>query len=770
MSFIRNTDKLVEGLQNKWFTSARAKSAVQGDLDQLAADISSEASARQSAVSDLQGQINNVLSNVDPEALDSLTEIVSAFQAADSDLNSAISSLAGSAGSNLAAEEAARIAADEVLQSNIDAEQAARILADENLDIRIGDLLPLSIASTPGTLIDQNFLMSMQIIAALNQSGSTSGNPTVQANWSNIETLVIKTTDGLIPSGVPGSTNLDFDNSFIVFSGDSALYRLSQINTGPFAVGAVGGYQFSESDGNVIMSATAGVFRLMFFNPESSSQIRFRLEFSFVSGQQRVTIFEYLPGNTNLNSPNYSVLQNFSTGTRAFDLNAVYSESVPLPPSVFDLFSFHDARLDVLEADSVTKSYVDSADSTLQNNINSESSARQSADSTLQNNINSESSARQSADSTLQNNINSEEAARIAADSALSGRLDVLEADPVTKAYVDGEVSDLQGQINTEKGRIDAILDASEADKDSFAEIVQLINSVDTANDEAFAGYVLSNDAALAQEVSDRQSGDSALSGRLDVLEADPVTKAYVDGIDSALDARLDVLEADPVTKAYVDGIDSALDARLDVLEADPVTKAYVDGIDSALDARLDVLEADPTTKAYVDGIDSALDARLDVLEADPVTKAYVDGIDSALDARLDVLEADPVTKAYVDGIDSALDARLDVLEADPVTKAYVDQKLGPVTGVSSNLSLSSQSVLLCDVSEGTVTLTLPEALSAGSQRRFVIKDSGSASQSTYIRIQCPGSEKIDGESYYDIAAPYESITVFTDGSNWYIV
>ena len=34
----------------------------------------------------------------------------------------------------------------------------------------------------------------------------------------------------------------------------------------------------------------------------------------------------------------------------------------------------------------------------------------------------------------------------------------------------------LQSNIDTEKGRIDAILSASDADKDSFAEIVSLIN------------------------------------------------------------------------------------------------------------------------------------------------------------------------------------------------------------------------------------------------------------------------------------------------------
>jgi hypothetical protein len=77
----------------------------------------------------------------------------------------------------------------------------------------------------------------------------------------------------------------------------------------------------------------------------------------------------------------------------------------------------------------------------------------------------------------------------------------------------------LDAKIATEKGRVDAILSASDADKDSFAEIVSLINSIDTANDSAFAGYVISNDAALAAEVSARQSADSALDTRVTALE-----------------------------------------------------------------------------------------------------------------------------------------------------------------------------------------------------------------------------------------------------------
>ena len=61
--------------------------------------------------------------------------------------------------------------------------------------------------------------------------------------------------------------------------------------------------------------------------------------------------------------------------------------------------------------------------------------------------------------------------------------------------------SALQDAIDTEKARIDAILLSAGADTDSFAEIVSLINSIDTDNDTAFASfYTASNERIGAIE------------------------------------------------------------------------------------------------------------------------------------------------------------------------------------------------------------------------------------------------------------------------------
>lgn len=141
----RTTDAVVEGSSNLYFTNARVASApAVSALEGRASAIESDITAIESAASTLAGRvttaesglsseitrataaeaalgtrIDNVLSNVTPGSLDSLTEVVSAFQAADSSLNGAITSLASSASSGLAAETSAREAADSALDSRL---------------------------------------------------------------------------------------------------------------------------------------------------------------------------------------------------------------------------------------------------------------------------------------------------------------------------------------------------------------------------------------------------------------------------------------------------------------------------------------------------------------------------------------------------------------------------------------------------------------------------------------------------------------------------
>jgi trimeric autotransporter adhesin len=227
--------------------------------------------------------------------------------------------------------------------------------------------------------------------------------------------------------------------------------------------------------------------------------------------------------------------------------------------------------------------------------VASEASIRSSADSTLTSNLNAEISRAQGAEGVNAAAITAEETARIA---AVSAEQSAREAADTT----------LDGKITTEKGRIDAILSAADADKDSFAEIVSLINSVDTTNDTVFAGYVSSNDAALAQEVSDRTAADTALGVRIDSAE----------GVSSALDTRVTAAESDIVDNAAA--ISAEETARIAAVSAEASARSSAD---TTLQGNID---SEASTRAAAD---TSLSNRLDSLEA------------VSSDSRLTDLEAD---------------------------------------------------------------------------------------------------------------------------------
>jgi hypothetical protein len=103
--------------------------------------LDAEVTARQTAVSDLSNRVDAIVSNTDAAALDSLSEIVTAFQGADSDLNGAITALGTSATSAIGAEQTRAEAAEAELASDISDEEAARIAADNILTGDVSNLV-----------------------------------------------------------------------------------------------------------------------------------------------------------------------------------------------------------------------------------------------------------------------------------------------------------------------------------------------------------------------------------------------------------------------------------------------------------------------------------------------------------------------------------------------------------------------------------------------------------------------------------------------------
>ncbi len=244
----------------------------------------------------------------------------------------------------------------------------------------------------------------------------------------------------------------------------------------------------------------------------------------------------------------------------------------------------------------------------------------------------------EAADAGLSSSIEEEARLRAAADLALGSRIDANDLDNANLTLsvnslevVDGE---LASDIATEKGRIDAILEASTADKDSFAEIVSLINSVDTENDDAFAAFVVRTDAsvdslevALAAEIASTNAEQIAQDRSIDSLEtvdnnlAIAIEQEKEDraGEDAKLKAQIDANDADnllltasvnslEVVDGELAGDITSIDTRVLGVEGDLAAEITRAGsVESALSAELAAEIA--TTNGEVNVINASIDS-----------------------------------------------------------------------------------------------------------------------------------------------------------------
>jgi|GEM_PF-2740215 len=197
-----------------------------------------------------------------------------------------------------------------------------------------------------------------------------------------------------------------------------------------------------------------------------------------------------------------------------------------------------------------------------------------------------------------------------------------------TRDYINAAVSSVQSALDTEKERVDAILSASDADKDSFAEIVQLINSVNTDSSDVFAGYVTSNNAAVAAidgRVTTLESAQSNLGNRVITLE-------------SAIDAEASRLNLEGLDR---EAADSAEETRARTAEA-----ALSSDL-SAVNRRVDDVITNATgdyidTRNYINAAVSSVQSALDTEISD--RRSEVSRLDGRIDSeasRLDTVESE---------------------------------------------------------------------------------------------------------------------------------
>ena len=228
-----------------------------------------------------------------------------------------------------------------------------------------------------------------------------------------------------------------------------------------------------------------------------------------------------------------------------------------------------------------------------------------------------------------------------AADEVINGRLDVLEAvdheaykaaDTVLKNELDGDIADLADAIEAAK------TEASNNDAVVLEEAQKGIGAVQTALNNAVAAL---------------EGADSALSGRIEVLEGKFSGEGSVeDQIDEAKQAAIDAAAADATSKANA---------------AEAAAKGHADSLNTAMNTRVEALEAidhDHSNKAELDLIASGDKAKWD----EAAGKAHehsnltvLEGITAGKVSAWDAAEGN--AKTYADGLNTAMNTRVEALE-----------------------------------------------------------------------------------------------------------
>ena len=496
-------------------------------------------SAYQAADSALSVRIDNILTNTDSDALNSLAEIVVAFQGADSVLTA--STIANS--SAITAEVARATAAETAnataisgevsratgveagLQSSITSEAATRLSGDQALDARLTveegnvDTLQSDLTSEISRATAAEGVNASGLAAEITRATGAEA-----ANATNLQSE--------ITARAAADTSVRVDMTALVTAGDAATLVSAKANDDLL----IGDVSVDGSAGNTVSDRIA--------SSVSAEETR-------ALGQEAAIRSEFAAADVTLQSAvNAEVIR--ATAAEGVNASAISAETSRASGEESRIEAKLDnviSNTDAAALDSLTE-IVDafiSADSDMSAliasntvSINAEAGARASADSLLQTNITTEASTRSAADTTLQTNITAEATARIAGDAAT---LVSAQTDATSKA----DAAEAAAIVHADAQDVALIGDASVDGTVGNT----LTARIATAKSQASA-YT---DSQVSAEAATRLAADNALSLRTSTLEGDV----------STLQGEMDTVEADILaeTALRVSG-DASVQAGLD--------------------------------------------------------------------------------------------------------------------------------------------------------------------------------------------------------------
>ena len=378
--------------------------------------------------------------------------------------------------------------------------------------------------------------------------------------------------------------------------------------------------------------------------------------------------------------------------------------------------------------------------------VSAEKARAELAEGSLQTRLAAEESNELSAEGSLNTREGAEESARLAGDNSLAAAI----SSEASLARA-GEGS-LETRLSSEEDRVDAILNASTADKDTFVETVSFINAIDVAHDAQTSTEISSIDSAIASAETARISGDSSLQTRLSSEESTEASAeaslntrmAGEESIELSAEGSLDArMSAEESLRLAEDGsLETSLSGAGSARAAgdSSLTTAASAEASTARSAELSVQSSLSAAALARGTADTSLETRLSVEESAMIVAVdSIEALRSAGDLSLTTRVA--AEESVEASAEVSLDARMssaiaarnsedDSLETRLI--AEESNELSAETSLDSRVSSEASAQVLAD---GSLETRFSGEISVEKSKLDAILDSADADKDTFVEI-----------------------------------
>ena len=739
-----------------------------GDITALQTADSTEAIVRASADTGLQSQIDFITNNTNPAALDSLTEIVAAFQNADSDMSALVGSntaaistekaraegIESALSTAISSEASTRGTADQGLQSQITAEETARIAADATTLASAKSYTDAEADSHQAAAQSHADAQDTALVGDASVNG-TSGN-TITARIATAKALAFGYTDTQVTAEAAARTAADTALSLrtTVLESDmddvEALAAQNEIDLRAEEVarttGDAGLQGQITAEATTRAAADTALTSSLATEVARAQGVESTNAAAVVTERQRAEAVEAgLRTDANTNTVNISS----NLGAINIERTRALGAELALELAIADEYDRAVAAEGVLTTDLNTLSgtvsnILSNTDSAALDSLTEIVGAFQNADSDLSGIITANSGRLTSVEGralTLETEMDAVEGRA----TAVEGRATALETEQgLQAARITASESDVSG-LETKLG--DGVFDTT---SQSITGAIGELHTEATANTSGLVSAVARADAdsdALASEIVSRTAADTSI--RTDIASyrstdtADYIARDGVVLASAQTYAETEANDAEAAAKTYADGIvasEATLRDNADIVLAGQITSEATarTTADNQLDSRATVLEGEMSATQLAAGVNA------DGTYAAPSGTNYIDLSTSLADAdkKLDtaIKSADTARIAGDTNLQSQMTAE--------VSRATAAEGL-----LSTNLTAESTRATTAEAANGVLIVANATAIAAEASRAQAIE----GDLQTQLNFFVSNTDSASLDSLTEIVAAFQS-------------